>query len=103
MAAQKFILICVIAVMLYVKCVKGEVYSSKLIHRFSDELKHLRQVKNGEDWVEKGSVEYYKMLLSSDARRLKGMKLGSNSKTSVVFPLEGSGTQNLGNDFGWYK
>ncbi|KAL8110736.1 hypothetical protein AgCh_026464 [Apium graveolens] len=89
--------------MLYVKCVKGEVYSSKLIHRFSDELKYLRQVKNGEDWVEKGSVEYYKMLLSSDARRLKGMKLGSNSKTSVVFPLEGSGTQNLGNDFGWGK
>lgn len=107
MSAKKIILISVIAVMSYIDCVMGEVYSAELIHRFSDQLKEFRPVKNDEVWFVKGSLEYYKMLLRRDAWRLKGMKLSSSSnsnsnlKTSVVFPLEGSQTENFGNNFGW--
>ncbi|KAJ9177647.1 hypothetical protein P3X46_012842 [Hevea brasiliensis] len=78
-------------------------FSSKLIHRFSDEMKTLRVSKYGSLsmrnlWPEKKSVEYYQKLVSSDFQRQK-MKLGPHY--NFLFPSEGSKTMSLGNDFGW--
>ena len=77
-------------------------YSSRLIHRFSDEAKLLRVPRNGGGvwWPERKSLEYYELLVSSDFQRQK-MKLGP--KYNLVFPSQGSKTMSFGNDFGWYK
>ncbi|XP_009776921.1 aspartic proteinase-like protein 1 isoform X2 [Nicotiana tabacum] len=73
-------------------------YSSKLVHRFSDEVKKLRVSRNGEVWPQHRSLEYYGRLMSSDLQRQK-MKLGPQFQ--LLFPSEGSKTMPLGNDFGW--
>ncbi|KAJ8769578.1 hypothetical protein K2173_005181 [Erythroxylum novogranatense] len=72
-------------------------FSSRLIHRFSDEAKSLRDLGGGA-WPEKKSVEYYRMLMSSDLQRQK-MKLGPTYQS--LFPSQGSKTMSLGNNFGW--
>ncbi|PIA55105.1 hypothetical protein AQUCO_00800086v1 [Aquilegia coerulea] len=81
--------------------------SSKLIHRFSDELKAFRVFKHGEkvisdssssSWPKRKSVEYYELLVNSDLQRQK-MKLGAQYK--FLFPSKGSKTMSFGNDFGW--
>lgn len=79
-------------------------FSSKLIHRFSDEVKALRVSENeslrmSNLWPAKKSVEYYQKLVSSDLQRQK-MKLGP--RYNFLFPSEGSTTTSFGNDFGWY-
>lgn len=78
-------------------------YSSELIHRFSDELKAFRSVNNGAGWPEKGSFEYYKILAGSDARRHEKMKMKMKlgAKSPVMVSAEGSATADLGNEFGW--
>lgn len=43
-------------------------------------------------------MDYYRVLARSDVERQK-MKLGA--KYPALFPLEGSETMSLGNDFGW--
>ncbi|KAF2284095.1 hypothetical protein GH714_018939 [Hevea brasiliensis] len=63
-------------------------FSSKLIHRFSDEMKTLRVSKYGSLsmrnlWPEKKSVEYYQKLVSSDFQRQK-MKLGPHYNFSSL-------------------
>ncbi|XVF17184.1 hypothetical protein REPUB_Repub10bG0097500 [Reevesia pubescens] len=75
-------------------------YSSRLIHRFSNEAKLLRVPKNGGGvrWPERKSLEYYELLVNSDFQRQK-MKLGP--KYNLVFPSQGSKTMSFGNDFGW--
>ncbi|KAG8642892.1 aspartic proteinase-like protein 1 isoform X2 [Manihot esculenta] len=78
-------------------------FSSKLIHRFSDEVKALRVSENeslrmSNLWPAKKSVEYYQKLVSSDLQRQK-MKLGP--RYNFLFPSEGSTTTSFGNDFGW--
>ncbi|OMO55998.1 Peptidase A1 [Corchorus capsularis] len=75
-------------------------YSSRLIHRFSDEAKLLRFPRNGGGvrWPERKSLEYYELLVNSDFQRQK-MKLGP--KYDLVFPSQGSKTMSFGNDFGW--
>ncbi|CAL1408938.1 unnamed protein product [Linum trigynum] len=80
---------------------KGITLSTKLIHRFSDEVKALRVRRNVTGsvyWPEKRSMEYYSLLLDSDRQRQK-MKLGP--RYELLFPAEGSNTVSLGNDFGW--
>lgn len=76
-------------------------FSSKLIHRFSDEVKAFRVSGNGKvsgSWPERRSLDYYQLLMSSDLQRQK-MKLGS--RYQLLFPSEGSKTMSFGNDFGW--
>ncbi|CAI0429016.1 unnamed protein product [Linum tenue] len=80
---------------------QGIALSTKLIHRFSDEAKALRVGRNvtaSVYWPEKRSLEYYSLLLDSDLQRQK-MKLGP--RYQFLFPVEGSNTVSLGNDFGW--
>uniref|UniRef100_A0A5B7CBN8 Putative aspartic proteinase-like protein 1 isoform X1 n=1 Tax=Davidia involucrata TaxID=16924 RepID=A0A5B7CBN8_DAVIN len=86
---------------LFVECVVAVTYSSRLIHRFSEDVKALRVSRNGEasgSWPERRSLEYYQMLVSSDVQRQK-MKLGPQYQ--FLFPSEGSKTLSFGNDFGW--
>ncbi|XAR73335.1 Nepenthesin [Bertholletia excelsa] len=94
-------LLSVVTVVLLVDCAVGVTFSSRLIHRFSDEVKALRVSRNGAvsgTWPKRGSLEYYHMLQSSDVHRQK-MKLGPRHQ--LLFPSEGSKTMHLGNDFGW--
>lgn len=91
----------VVLVFLAIECAMAVTYSSRLIHRYSDEVKAFRdsRSKGGGDWPEKRSLEYYRMLVSSDVQRQK-MKLGPQS--AFLFPSEGGQTMSLGNDFGWF-
>ncbi|OVA14651.1 Peptidase A1 [Macleaya cordata] len=76
-------------------------FSSKLIHRFSDEVKAFRVSRNGkvyDSWPKRKSMDYYQMLVSSDLQKQK-MKLGAQYQ--FLFPSEGSKTVSFGNDFGW--
>ncbi len=80
--------------------------SLKLIHRFSDEAKALKfkSETNGASswaWAErrKRSMDYYRVLLSSDFQRQK-MKLGAHYQ--LLFPSQGSKTMSFGNDFGLF-
>ncbi|KAL1831003.1 hypothetical protein ACET3Z_000654 [Daucus carota] len=89
-----------ISLFFFLHSAASAMYSYELLHRFSDELKAFGPVKNGAPWPKKASLAYYKMLAANDAwRRNNMMKLVSHS--SVVFPVDGSDTQNLGNAFGW--
>ncbi|XP_010546403.1 PREDICTED: aspartic proteinase-like protein 1 [Tarenaya hassleriana] len=80
----------------------ASVFSSRLIHRFSEEAVASIASRAGRNWSgswpEKRSLEYYRLLTNSDLRRQK-MKLGP--KSQFLFPSEGSETMGLGNDFGW--
>lgn len=75
-------------------------FSTKLIHRFSEEVKALGDSKNrnATSWPAKKSFEYYQVLLSSDVQKQK-MKTGPQFQ--MLFPSQGSKTMSLGNDFGW--
>ncbi|XP_022963037.1 aspartic proteinase-like protein 1 isoform X1 [Cucurbita moschata] len=78
-------------------------FTSRILHRFSEEMKALRVSRSTNtsvrvSWPEKGSMEYYQELVSGDFQRQK-MKLGS--RFQLLFPSEGSKTIALGNDFGW--
>lgn len=75
----------------------GDMYSSRLIHRFSDEL---RAYSGDRSWPELKSKEYYSMLLSQDFQRLK-MKMGHQRQYQLLFPSEGSLTQSFGNELAW--
>ncbi|KAJ4883119.1 Aspartic proteinase-like protein 1 [Raphanus sativus] len=74
----------------------SSVFSSRLIHRFSDEGR--ASIKPPEPFPEKRSFEYYRFLASIDSRRQR-MNLGAKSQSLV--PSEGSKTISTGNDFGW--
>ncbi|XP_048232806.1 aspartic proteinase-like protein 1 isoform X2 [Ricinus communis] len=76
-------------------------FSSRLIHRFSDEVKALRVSRKDSlsySWPEKKSMDYYQILVNSDFQRQK-MKLGPQYQ--FLFPSQGSKTMSLGDDFGW--
>lgn len=78
-----------------------ELFSSKVMHRFSDEMKAVRDSRSGGEvarFPRKWSSEYYRSLLGSDLQRQK-MKMGSQS--DYLFPSEGSTTLSPGNDFAW--
>ncbi|XP_024952705.2 aspartic proteinase-like protein 1 isoform X3 [Citrus sinensis] len=85
-------------------------FSSKLVHRFSDEAKERWISKSGnvsvaDSWPKKNSVEYLELLLSNDWKRQKTrVKLQSNNNSSrnqLLFPSEGSQTHFFGNQFYW--
>lgn len=102
------IMFVVMAVVVWMEFGQAELYSTKLMHRFSEEIRAIRVSRNrregngsfGNDeiWPQKGSSMYYRRLLSSDLRRQK-LKMGAQFR--YVFPSEGSTTLPLGNDFGW--
>ena len=77
-------------------------FSSKLMHRYSDESKALwvSRSKNVsvESWPQRNSSEYFRLLMSSDLTRQR-MKLGSQYES--LYPSEGSETLFFGNDFDW--
>ncbi|XP_030468685.2 aspartic proteinase-like protein 1 isoform X2 [Syzygium oleosum] len=107
-------LLLLLPVSLLLSCLAAEgaaavTFSSRLIHRFSDEVRALRDPGGGGgavpsnasaagQWPEKRSVEYYQVLVASDFRR-QNMKLGTHYQ--LLFPSEGSQTMWLGNEFGW--
>ncbi|KAL3527794.1 hypothetical protein ACH5RR_012450 [Cinchona calisaya] len=82
------------------KAEAAEVFSAKLMHRFSEEVTAVRVSRNGGEAgsLRKWSSEYCRRLLSSDLQRQK-MKLGPQFE--YLFPSQGSTTLPLGNDFGW--
>lgn len=75
------------------------VYSSRLIHGFSDEVASIWASKGKNVTVpELGSAEHMRLLLSSDLKRQK-LKLGSQNQ--LLVPSKGSETFFYGNDMGW--
>lgn len=75
------------------------VYSSRLIHGFSDEVASIWASKGKNVTVpELGSAEHMRVLLSSDLKRQK-LKLGSQNQ--LLVPSKGSETFFYGNDMGW--
>ena len=96
-------LILLLLMVIFVHQVVSITFTSRILHRFSEEMKALRASGSTNtsvrvSWPEKGSMEYYQELVSGDFRRQK-MKLGS--RFQLLFPSEGSKTIALGNDFGW--
>lgn len=93
-----FLLLCVLA--LAAEETLASVFSSRLIHRFSDEARaSIKTPSSSDSLPEKRSLEYYQLLARSDFRRQR-MNLGSKFQSLV--PSEGSKTISSGNDFGWY-
>ncbi|XP_021751817.1 aspartic proteinase-like protein 1 isoform X1 [Chenopodium quinoa] len=70
-------------------------YTSRLVHRFSDELRGFSGKKL---WPEFKSKEYYQRLSIGDFQRQK-MKIGHQHQ--LVFPSQGSQAQSFGNELGW--
>ncbi|GFZ10017.1 hypothetical protein Acr_21g0006160 [Actinidia rufa] len=98
MAAARFAVILLMA-SLFVDTSVAVTYTSKLIHRFSDEAKSFWASRNGNvSWPKQRSVDFFRRLLSSDAKRQK-LKIGSQNK--LLVPSEGSETLFYGNDLGW--
>lgn len=79
-------------------------FSSRLIHRFSDEAKALWTARNGNagngvvSWPKRNSLEYLELLIGNDLKRQR-MKLGS--QYPLLFPSQGSETLFFGNEFDW--
>ncbi|XP_057491009.1 aspartic proteinase-like protein 1 isoform X1 [Actinidia eriantha] len=86
----------VMVVGVVVECVVGVSLSSRLIHRFSEELRV--GSRETDWWPQRRSLDYYHMLVKSDVQRQK-MKLAPPHH--FLFPSQGSTTMSLGNDFGW--
>ncbi|KAL6338743.1 hypothetical protein AAG906_023892 [Vitis piasezkii] len=97
--AARFLVAMSVVVLLIESCMAA-MFSARLIHRFSDEVKAFRAARSGVSgsWPEWRTMEYYKMLVRSDLERQKVM-LGS--KYQFLFPSEGSKTMSFGNDYGW--
>ncbi|KAK8677898.1 hypothetical protein V6N13_143418 [Hibiscus sabdariffa] len=74
-------------------------FSSKLIHRFSDEAKVIWTARNGVvSWPKRNSLEYLELLIGNDWKRQR-MKVGS--KNQLLFPSQGSQTLFFGNELDW--
>ncbi|KAL2467994.1 Aspartic proteinase-like protein 1 [Forsythia ovata] len=82
------------------------IYSSRLIHRFSDEAQQLwvsKRKSNGKSntqgaWPEKKSLEHMRLLLGGDLQRQR-LRLGTQNQ--LLVPSQGGQTYNYGNDLGW--
>ncbi|CAK9174257.1 unnamed protein product [Ilex paraguariensis] len=84
---------------LFIEVCVGATFSSKLIHRFSDEARSFWVSRNGNaTWPKHRSLEYFRLLLSSDLKRQR-LRLGSQNQ--LLVPSEGSETSFYGNDLGW--
>ncbi|PIN07379.1 hypothetical protein CDL12_20058 [Handroanthus impetiginosus] len=80
------------------------IYSSRLIHRFSDEAQNLwaSRGKNGgsnktTSWPERKSFGHMRMLLGNDLKRQR-LRLGAQNQPLVS--SQGGQTYNYGNDMG---
>ncbi|KAI4307351.1 hypothetical protein L6164_030551 [Bauhinia variegata] len=77
-------------------------FSSKLIHRYSDEAKAHWVSRNKnvsvESWPKRDNSKYFRLLLSSDLTRQK-MKL--SPRYNLLYPSQGSQTLFFGNVFDW--
>lgn len=94
----------VLSVWLLVGASSAVTFSSKLIHRFSDEAKVIWTARNGNagngsvSWPKRNSLEYMELLIGNDLKRQR-MKLGSQHP--LLFPSQGSETLFFGNEFDW--
>ncbi|KAJ0086353.1 hypothetical protein Patl1_08472 [Pistacia atlantica] len=84
-------------------------FSSKLIHRFSDEAK-ARWISRGggasvaDSWPNKKSVEYMEVLFGNDLKRQRmrvDLQSSNKSQYQLLFPSHGSQTLYFGNQFYW--
>ncbi|KAL9278999.1 Aspartic proteinase-like protein 1 [Arabidopsis thaliana] len=92
-----FLLFCVL--FLATEETLASLFSSRLIHRFSDEGRaSIKTPSSSDSLPKKQSLEYYRLLAESDFRRQR-MNLGA--KVQSLVPSEGSKTISSGNDFGW--
>uniref|UniRef100_A0A2P2J7C0 Peptidase A1 domain-containing protein n=1 Tax=Rhizophora mucronata TaxID=61149 RepID=A0A2P2J7C0_RHIMU len=78
-------------------------FSSKLIHRFSDEAKSVWTSRSGGNvssdlWPKRNSFEFMQALLHNDLKRRR-IKLASQNQ--LLFPAQGSQTLFFGNDLAW--
>lgn len=87
-------------------CATNPLYSSRLIHRFSDEAKTLWASKFMNDerektasWPEKKSFLHMRVLFENDLKRQR-LRLDARNQTLVA--SQGGQTCNYGNDMGWY-
>ena len=100
--AVRFLIPLLIVYFLVVDAAIAVTFSSKLIHRFSDEAKAFFVSRNSsvsvDSWPKKRSFDYYRLLLGSDLKRQK-LKLGAEYQ--LLFPYLGSQTLFFGNDFDW--
>ncbi|VFR00344.1 unnamed protein product [Cuscuta campestris] len=75
----------------------GTAYSSKLIHRFSDEARSILAAKGKHPpWPKPESLEQARVLLSSDFKRQR-LKL----QKQLLVPSEGGQTFDFGNELSW--
>ncbi|XP_022773173.1 aspartic proteinase-like protein 1 [Durio zibethinus] len=101
---EKNAVVLVLSVWLLVGGSEAGTFSSKLIHRFSDEAKVLWTARNGNvangvvSWPKRNSLEYLELLIENDLKRQR-MKLGSQDP--LLFPSQGSETLFFGNEFDW--
>ncbi|OAO93604.1 hypothetical protein AXX17_AT5G09700 [Arabidopsis thaliana] len=92
-----FLLFCVL--FLATEETLASLFSSRLIHRFSDEGRaSIKTPSSSDSLPNKQSLENYRLLAESDFRRQR-MNLGA--KVQSLVPSEGSKTISSGNDFGW--
>uniref|UniRef100_A0A5B6YJX0 Putative aspartic proteinase-like protein 1 isoform X1 n=1 Tax=Davidia involucrata TaxID=16924 RepID=A0A5B6YJX0_DAVIN len=97
--ATRCVVTLLMAYLLLMETSAAVTYTSKLIHRFSDEAKSFWVSRNGNvSWPKQRSVEFFRLLLSSDLNRQR-MKLGSQNQ--LLVPSEGSETFSYGNYLGW--
>lgn len=77
-------------------------FSSKLIHRFSEEAKALWESRSGnvsrKFWPRRDSLKYFELLMDNDLKRRR-LKIGS--KDEMLLPSEGSEVLFFGNEFDW--
>ncbi|KAK1432396.1 hypothetical protein QVD17_09292 [Tagetes erecta] len=75
--------------------------SSRLIHRFSDEMRGVRALRDGPvvDYSpEEESLSYYRRILDNDVER---QKMNVRAQHQLLFPSGGSKTISGGNELGW--
>ncbi|PHT98387.1 Aspartic proteinase-like protein 1 [Capsicum chinense] len=94
------VLLAAAALMFSVEVAAGHTFSSRLIHRYSDEAVSFwaSKGKSMTSWPKRESVEHMRLLLSNDLKRQK-LKLGSQKQ--MLFPSQGSETHFYGNDLSW--
>ncbi|KAJ0024910.1 hypothetical protein Pint_08289 [Pistacia integerrima] len=84
-------------------------FSSKLIHRFSEEAKarwisRAGDVSVADSWPNKKSVEYMEVLFGNDLKRQRmrvDLQSSNKSQYQLLFPSHGSQTLYFGNQFYW--
>ncbi|KAL8143242.1 hypothetical protein V2J09_016274 [Rumex salicifolius] len=97
--ASTWLLVWLSTALVLQSCAKASVlFSSRLIHRFSEEMKLSSGATEEGLWPVRGSLDYYQRLLVRDFQRQK-IKLGHRHQ--LVFPSEGSQAMSFGNDLGW--